>query len=208
MTTIRIQTIQIPANSCDADCMPLRHNKWQIDFPIVDPARIGIGYLVEPAPFVFTPVPFAMHDHHYSSNNTPDSARANVTYRFTAAAIVRDLIVVQHTNGITEIEGAVSDTGAAGSWQSIGIAKSRLVTDPVSGATPTGANMFVEGSRDLFVFPNPAAARPYLRIVIHKTSLLDGWATYRIYPRNDQNDPYTVASQNSLMTRAGQVVTP
>lgn len=208
MTTIRIQTIQIPANSCDADCMPLRHNNWQIDFPITDPARIGIGYLVEPAPFVFAPVPFSMHDHHYSSNNTPDAARANVTYRFTTPAIVRDLVVVQHTNGITEIEGAVSDTGAPGSWQSIGIAKSRLVTDPATGATPVGANMFIEGSTDMFVFPNPAAAKAYLRITIHKTPLANGWATYRIYPRNDQHDPYTVASQNSLMTRAGQVVTP
>ncbi|WP_338695202.1 hypothetical protein V5279_03725 [Bradyrhizobium sp. 26S5] len=208
MTTVRIQTIQIPANSCDADCMPLRHNKWQMDFPITDPARIGVGYLVEPASFVFAPEPFALHDHHYSSNNTPDASRANVTYQFTAATSVRDLLVIQHTNGITEIEGAVSDTGAPGSWQSIGIAKSRLVTDPATGTTPTGANMFVEGSMDLFVFPNPPAAKLHLRITVHKTSLANGWASYRIYPRNDQHDPYTVASQNSLLTRGGLVVTP
>ncbi|MGY3485438.1 hypothetical protein ACVW1C_003321 [Bradyrhizobium sp. USDA 4011] len=68
--------------------------------------------------------------------------------------------------------------------------------------------MFVEGSTDLFVFPNPPAAKPYLRIVVHKTPLANGWASYRIYPRNDQHDPYTVASQNSLLTRAGLVVTP
>lgn len=114
MTTIRIQTIQIPANSCDADCMPLRQNKWQTDFLITDPARIGIGYIVEPAPFVFAPVPSSMHDHHYTSNNTPDAGRTNLTYRFTAPAIVKDLVVVQHTNGITEIEGAVSDTERPG----------------------------------------------------------------------------------------------
>ncbi|MGX1412796.1 hypothetical protein [Bradyrhizobium elkanii] len=200
--------IQIPANSCDADCMPLCHNKWQMDFPITDPARIGVGYLVEPASFVFAPEPFALHDHHYSSNNMPDAARATVTYQFTGPTSVRDLLVIQHTNGITEIEGAISDTGAPGSWQSIGIAKSRLVTDPATGTTPTGANMFVEGSTDLFVFPNPPAAKLYLRIAVHKTPLANGWASYRIYPRNDQHDPYTVASQNSLLTRAGLVVTP
>ncbi|MCP2130929.1 hypothetical protein ABH991_007789 [Bradyrhizobium ottawaense] len=35
--------------------------------------------------------------------------------------------------------------------------------------------MFVEGSTDLFAFPNPVA-KPYLRIVIHKTPLANGWA--------------------------------
>jgi hypothetical protein len=181
MTTIRIQTIQILANS-DADCMPLRHNKWQTDFPITDPARIGVGYLVAPASFIFAPEPFALHDHHYTANNTPDASRANVTYQFTAPTSVRDLLVIQHTNGITEIEGLISDTGAPGSWQSIGIAKSRLVTDPATGTPPTGES---------------SSTRPLYRTVARA-----------IYPRNDQHDPYTVASQNSLMTRAGLVVSP
>ncbi|WP_271566754.1 hypothetical protein [Bradyrhizobium sp. CCBAU 11386] len=79
--------------------------------------------------------------------------------------------------------------------------------DHLPSLTPVGANMFVKGSTDLFTFPNPVA-KPYLKIVIHKTPLANGWATCRIYPRNDHHDPYTVASQNSLMTRAGQVVTP
>ncbi|WP_276486066.1 hypothetical protein [Bradyrhizobium zhanjiangense] len=39
--------------------------------------------------------------------------------------------------------------------------------------------MFVEGSTDLFAFPNPVA-KPHLRIVIHKTPLANGWSTYRI----------------------------
>ena len=106
MTTVRIDSIQIPVVSCDADCWPTRHNKWQINFPIIDPARIGIGYIVEPSPFIFAPTPFALHDHHYSSNNIPDAARAEVIYKFSDRATVRDLLVVQHTNGITELRGS------------------------------------------------------------------------------------------------------
>ncbi|RXG86348.1 hypothetical protein EAS62_37435 [Bradyrhizobium zhanjiangense] len=67
--------------------------------------------------------------------------------------------------------------------------------------------MFVVGSTDLAAYPNPVA-KPYLRIVIHKTLLANDCATYRIYSRNDHHDQYIVASQNSLMTRAGQVVAP
>ncbi|GMO17844.1 hypothetical protein BwSH20_61300 [Bradyrhizobium ottawaense] len=47
--------------------------------------------------------------------------------------------------------------------------------DRLPSLTPVGANMFVEGSTDLFAFPNPVA-KPYLRIVIHKTPLANGWA--------------------------------
>ena len=65
--------------------------------------------------------------------------------------------------------------------------------------------MFVEGSRDIFEFPNPGAAKLYLRLVIHKTPLNNGCATYKIYPRNDQRDPYTVASVTHMMTVNGPV---
>jgi hypothetical protein len=207
MTTVRIESVQIPVGSCDGDSWPVRHNKWHIDFPIVDPAQIGIGYIVEPSPFVFAPTAFALHDHHYSSNNVPDATRAEVIYKFSARTVVRDLAVIQHTNGITEIEGFMSDT--LGPWPgttSIGIAKSRLVT-PATGITPTGGGMFVEGARDIFEFPNPIA-KLYLRIVIRKTPLANGYATYKIYPRNDQHDPLTVASANNLFTPNGLITVP
>jgi len=79
---------------------------------------------------------------------------------------------------------------------------------PANGITPTGPNMFVEGSKEILEFPNPSAARLYLRLVIGKTPLNNGYATYKIYPRNDRRDPYTVASVNHMMTATGPVTLP
>ncbi|MEA2839094.1 MAG: hypothetical protein QOF41_424 [Methylobacteriaceae bacterium] len=203
MTTIRIKSVSAPVGSCDADCAPVRANTWRTDFPLADPARVGIGYAVEPSPFVFTPTMFAIHDHHYTAPNVPDAARATITYEFSTAAQVKDFLIVQHTNGIVEIEGFAADTPAAVSsaGASIGVARSRLV------GSATGGNMFVEGARDIFEFP-AHPARLFFRILIRKTPLANGYASYRLYPRNADHDPFTVASVETLSTHAGLITLP
>lgn len=64
-------------------------------------------------------------------------------------------------------------------YPSDGLAPNRAhvdyLEDHLPSLTPLGANMFVEGSTDLFAFPNPVA-KPYHRIVIHETPLANGWA--------------------------------
>lgn len=201
MTDIRIKSIQCPVNSSDGDCLPRRQNTWQVDFPITSPASIGIGYMVEPEPFSksWSHSEFAMHDHKYSSAGVPDAARAELIYEFSNAVVVRDLLVVQHTNGITQIEGFVG-ASKAGPWASIGIATSRRA------GNASGSGVFVEGARDVFELPAWGRAATHLRLVVRKTSLLDGWATYRIYPRNSKRDPITVDSVDIVAAINGMLV--
>jgi hypothetical protein len=148
---------------------------------------------------VFAPTAFALHDHQYTGPNVPNAGRAEVTYEFSAATNVLDMLVVQHTNGITEIEGFMGDAAPGGPWTSMGIAKSRLV------GSATGPNMFVEGARDVFQFPTPGAAKKVFKIIIRKTPLANGYAAYRLYPRNKERDPFTVASNDILVTMTGRV---
>jgi hypothetical protein len=185
-----IKSVRILPNSCDGDSSPLRENTWEEDFPISDKNHIGIGYVVEPERFVWSPIPFAMHDHHYTGNNVPDATRANIIYEFTAAATVKDMIVIQHQNGVIEIEGFAGATpDPNGAWRSSGVAQSRLV----GGAT--GPSIFTEFARDLFVFNSPSAGT-FFKLTIRKTPLVNGWAMYRAYPRNADGDPFTAASAN------------
>lgn len=196
MTNVRINRVEIPVGSCDGPCAPEAQNTWAANFPTLDPTRIGIGYIVEPAPFIWATTPFALHDNVYSGQYVPNPARAVITYTFSRPTSVRDLVVVQHTNGITEIEGFVS---IEGDMKSIGVASSGLV------GSSTGANMFTEGVSDIFEFPTATPASSILQLVINKTSLVDGYATYRIYPRNKRRDPYTVSRVINLLPSTGVV---
>ncbi|SIO11282.1 hypothetical protein SAMN05443247_02077 [Bradyrhizobium erythrophlei] len=66
---VHIKSARILAGSCDADCSPLSETTWEEDFLITNTARIGIGYIVEPERFVWSPIPFSLHDHVYSALN-------------------------------------------------------------------------------------------------------------------------------------------
>lgn len=194
---VHIKSIRIQAGSCDAQCYPADQATWEEEFPVTDKARIGIGYLVEPERFVWSPIPFSMHDHHYTANNVPDVNRAMIIYEFTASTPVKDVVVIQHTNGIVEIEGFAGDTtDPNGMWRSLGVAQSRLVGSAV------GSTIFPEFARDLFEFkPATAITGRCLKLLIRKTPLVNGWATYRIYPRNNDGDAFTPASANVVSLR-------
>jgi hypothetical protein len=187
---VHIRSIEILQGSCDTPCYPRDQATWQEDFPVTDPARIGIGYLVEPERFVWTPIPYSLHDHEYSQPHIPNAARAAVIYEFTASTAIRDVVIIQHTNGVVEVEGFAGDNpDPNGPWRSMGIAQSRLV------GSATGAGIFPEFARDVFEF-RPAApiSGKCFRLVIRKTSLPNGWAMYRAYPRNKDGDILNPAS--------------
>jgi hypothetical protein len=178
-------------NSSDAVSWPVRENWWKAEFPIQNPSQIGIGHIIEPPGFSLAQLigqPFAMHDHQYAASNTPAPERARVTYTFDKPAEIVELQLIQHTNGITAIEGFVGPTKE--NLKSMGVAWS-------SRGDVKGLGIFPEASPDTFKFPRPGTGTVF-QFVIRQTSLGNGYALYRAYPRNAQHQEYIVAGQKYL----------
>jgi hypothetical protein len=143
-----------------------------------------VGYIIEPDAVgrIYTFKDFAMHDHHYAAAGVPDSARANITFTFDKSAEISEVAMVQHTNGVTQIEGFVGDDET--NLRSIGLAN-----------TLFGANlanrllMFQDGYRDLFKFDKMGEGKVF-RVVITKTSASNGFAIYRMFPRNQEHKAF------------------
>ena len=181
-----IVSVSVPPDSSDLNSWSFDTGLYSTEFPIRDAEHIGIGYIVEPEPFHhnWSPADFVMHDHMYVAPGVPDPRRANITYRFDEPANISEVLIVQHTNGIGQIEGFVGDDEK--SLRSIGYANSTL------GANlPLKENTFAEGYRDVFKFDRAGEGRVF-RIVITKTPLPNGYAFYRAYPRNVDHRPYDV----------------
>ena len=122
-----IVSVSAPPDSSDLYAWAFDKGIYSITFPIKDPEHIGIGYLVEPEPFhrVWSPMTdFVMHDHMYVAPGVPDPRRASITYRFDAPAKISEVLIVQHTNGIAQIEGFIGDDEKK--LKSIGFAHSTL----------------------------------------------------------------------------------
>jgi hypothetical protein len=182
-----IVSVSAPPNSSDLYAWAFDTGIYSITFPIKDREHIGIGYIVEPEPFhrVWSPMTdFVMHDHMYVAPGVPDPRRANITYRFDASAKIAEVLIVQHTNGIAQVEGFIGDDEK--NLKSIGLANSTL------GANlPLKENTFAEGYRDVFKFERAGEGKVF-RLVISKTPLPNGYAVYRIYPRNGDHRAYDV----------------
>jgi hypothetical protein len=185
-TEPKIVEVSVPTDSSDGPSWSSNQNVWTETFPIRDVNKIGIGYIVEPEPFQrsWSEADFVMHDHMYISPGVPDPKRANVTYRFSKPARIGEILIVQHGNGIGQIEGFIGNDER--SMKSIGHANSTL------GANlPAKNGTFAEGFRDLFRFERRGEGRLF-RIVITQTPLPNGYAFYRAYPRNNDHKPYEV----------------
>jgi hypothetical protein len=181
-----IVSVSVPPDSSDLYSWSFDTGLYSTEFPIRDAEHIGIGYIVEPEPFHhnWSPADFVMHDHMYVAPGVPDPRRANITYRFDELANISEVLIVQHTNGIGQIEGFVGND--ENSLRSIGTANSTL------GANlPLKENTFAEGYRDLFKFERAGEGKVF-RIVITKTPLPNGYAFYRAYPRSVDHRPYEV----------------
>jgi hypothetical protein len=181
-----IVSVSVPPDSSDLNSWSFDTGLYSTEFPIRDAEHIGIGYIVEPEPFHhnWSPADFVMHDHMYVAPGVPDPRRANITYRFDQPATISEVLIVQHTNGIGQIEGFVGND--ENSLRSLGTANSTL------GANlPLKENTFAEGYRDVFKFERAGEGQVF-RIVITKTPLPNGYAFYRAYPRNADHKPYEV----------------
>lgn len=168
----RIESVSIPVGSMDATSHPADTNVWSVRVPAYPlDVRTGIGVLVNPFFFPSGEL-FVLHDHQYLEPHVPDPDRAVVTFRFDQPVTVRRVEIVQHTNGITQVEGLAGDS--LESLSSIG-----AVFGPAGDVT--GAEQFAEGERQTFQFEGELPGRVF-QLVVRKTSLSDGWASYRIYP--------------------------
>jgi len=166
-----ITGISIPVGSMDQTCHPLDDGVWSVTAPPY-PLNIdtGIGRIINPT----SGWKFSLHDHVYSSPHVPNPARAVVTYEFNQPAVVDQVEIIQHANGITSIEGFVGD--APGSLVSIG-----SIFGPDGDVT--GWHYFGEHQSYVFDFNNALPGR-YFQIVIRKTAVPDGYASYQVYPRD------------------------
>lgn len=114
---------------------------------------------------------FALHDHVYLAPHLPDPARATVVFEFDVPVIVDSLTMIQHANGITKLEQLVGDSLAA--METTGTALSGV-------GDVTGSVVFAEGASDVFAWTTANAGR-FHKFIVGKTSLADGYASYRWY---------------------------
>jgi hypothetical protein len=180
----KIVRVSVPVDSSDGPSWSYDAKVWRTDFPIRDANQIGIGYIIEPEPAnrIWSPADFVMHDHMYLADGVPDPRRANITYYFSEPARVSEVLIIQHTNGIGQIEGFIGDD--ENHMLSIGHANSTM------GANlPLKENTFTEGYHDVFKFERVGEGKVF-RIVITKTPLPNGYALYRVYPRNNDHRAY------------------
>ncbi len=161
--------ISIPVNSMDAYCHPKDENVWSSN-----PLNItsGIGYLINPT-LTYNYSDFSLHDHVYTSSYIPDPTRAIVTYEFDQAVVVSSLRIVQHTNGVTKIEGFAGN--ALNSMVSLG-----SVFGPSGDVI--GSSVLPEYGVQVFNFNNTTISGKYFQFIVRKTSLDWGWALYRATP--------------------------
>lgn len=186
--------VSIPNDSQNDVCHPKVDDVWDVSAPPY-PLNVnsGIGYLVNPdesfAPMIAEN--FSMHEHDFAgqprimlADHTPDPARAVVTYTFDSPTIVDQLEIIQHTNGLSKIEGFVGDS--VNSLSSIG-----SVFGPDGDVT--GAFYFTEKQSYVFDFNNGLAAGKIFQFVILKISHPTGYAAYRAFPRNADGVRYAAA---------------
>jgi len=133
--------------------------------------------MIYPRPLVYSPADFTMHDHVYTMPNVPDYRRATITFTFDKAARIADVMLIQHTNGVAEIEGFIGNDER--SLRSMGRAHSS------QGANlPNRDRFFSEGFPDTFKFERAAEGKVF-QVHITRTTLSNGYAFYRLYPRNE-----------------------
>ena len=173
-----IVEISIPVNSSDAISHPLTNNVWTISVPPAPfDVATGIGFLINPtfaAPgSSANPNDFTLHDHQYLSANVPDPSRAVVTFKFDTPTIVKGIEIIQHQNGISQVEGFAGDD--PNNLTSLG-----SIFGP--NGDVTGFGVFTEFSSQVFDFGNTTSGGTYFQMVVRKTSNPSGWASYRIFP--------------------------
>lgn len=185
--------LSIPVNSMDAQCEPRNSGVWSVTGTPA-PNNIGIGWLVNPVPSASG---WVLHDHQYIQDYVPDPTRAVVTFRFDEPVYVNSLTVIQHRNGLTKLEG----------FSGLDLATMTSVGNVFSERGDiTGGDVFTEYEPSQFTFNRNMSGR-YFQVIVRKTSLINGYASYRMYlditPVSETNFEFSlnkvvVAGQNSV----------
>lgn len=189
--TASVISVSIPAGSQDPLCRPSYDNVWTVNIPPFpfDPNR-GIGVIINPT---WTSLDdnqdFALHQNNaiqpsprYAALNVPDPSAAIVTYTFDRAEVVSGVEIVQHVNGITEVEGFLGDSTNA--LVSLG-----SVFGPSGDITDGTYVVPSDGTVQVFDFGNSSISGTVLQVIIRKTSYPTAFATHRIYPLDASGAP-------------------
>src|SRR5262249_28733122 len=124
---IGIVSIEVPVNSSNAQAWPLDQHRWKVDFPLEPGEAVGIGHIIDEGdvtPQTASSTSFSMHDRRSVGPHVPDEKLANVTYTFSSPVEVSEVKLIQHTNGVTQIEGYAGDpidtlTSIGKTWSTI-----------------------------------------------------------------------------------------
>ena len=132
---------------------------------------------------------FALHQNNdiqpsplYAAPNVPDPATAVVTYTFDQAEVISGVEIVQHVNGITEVEGFLGDS--TNTLVSLG-----AVFGPSGDITDGTPVVPSDGTLQVFNFGNTDVSGTVLQVIIRKTSYPTAFATHRIYPLDASGTP-------------------
>ena len=184
-----IVAVSIPENSMDGGCRPWSDGVWSASAPPypLDIAT-GIGYLINPSYHIGDPYyDLVLHDNGYVGSYVPDPTQSIITYAFDEAVVVDQIEIIQHTNGITQIEGFVGNSLA--SMSSVG-----SVFGPSGDVTGVGA--LPEGGSQVFDFDNSTAGM-YFQVVVTKTPLEGAYAIYRMFPSDMEGSRCYEAARES-----------
>jgi hypothetical protein len=172
-----------------------KQNRCWFTFPSLDPIS-SIGEIVNPAPPIAGR--FAMHDHQYV-NGIPDPKLASVTYKFDTSATIGGIEILEHTNGITEIQAYAGEN--LNSIEPIG---SKVTSEQPDVSRD---NLFDEGKKYDFYFGRDALPKgKFLQVVILSTNKKSGWATYRIYPLTADHERIAPREDLSLVSRVCRAI--
>ncbi|MFZ4508206.1 MAG: PEP-CTERM sorting domain-containing protein [Fimbriimonas sp.] len=169
-SAVQITSLSIPVDSMDEHCWARNTGIWSVaGNPI--PTQTGISWLVDPSTDYSE---LSLHDHQgldYVIPHVPDPSRHVVTFTFDTPVRVTGIDVVQHTNGISRIEGFAGDS--LGSLNSVGNVFG-------SRGDVEGHSVFAETEWNSFYFAAPQYGTIF-QYVIRKTSREDGYANYRTF---------------------------
>lgn len=176
----KVVGVSIPQNSMNLWCWPLIHQVWSVYAPPGSalPDTSGIGFLVNQSyPLNFEE--YSLHDNGTYGNQTPDPNRAVITWEFSTPQAIDQVEVVQHSNGVTQLEAFVGDD--LNNLASVGEVSSPQVS---------------EFQSSIFDFNNALAGR-YLRVIIRRTWHVSAYASYRMFPRNAAGQRIPAQTGNS-----------
>jgi hypothetical protein len=196
--TASVIGVSIPVDSQDPLCRPSYDNIWTVTVPPFPfNTNGGIGILMNPT---WVPIDdnqdFALHQNNdlqpsplYVAPNVPDPTAAIITYTFDQAEVISGVEIVQHLNGITEVEGFLGDSTNT----LISLGSVFGPSGDITNGTPVVPS---DGTLQLFNFGNTNVSGTVLRIIIRKTSYPTAFATHRIYPLNASGIPVLLTGIN------------